>query len=113
MNVGWIQESWDVWEEEEIFEEEGAGWGRAQKKSFGLGAGTHFRAVLARRTFSSQECHKDPCLDLLAAVWGPGGDWGSGAVWSVATRASPLLFAGAGAGAGRAAQIAWGGEMAI
>jgi hypothetical protein len=49
-NVGWIQESWGVWEEGRFFRKREKRMGRAQKKSFGLGVGPTFGAVLVRRT---------------------------------------------------------------
>lgn len=56
----WIQESWDVWEEEEFSEDGEREWEAQREKEFWIGCRTHFCAVLVRRT-PAAVCHKDPC----------------------------------------------------
>jgi hypothetical protein len=72
--LGWIQESWeDLWEEGEDFSGKEKREGPVQKKSFGLGVGPTFGAVLVRRT-SAAVCHTDPCslpFFLGLGLWPP------------------------------------------
>lgn len=78
--AGWIQESWDVWEKEEIFQEEGGREGPRKRVldwvSDPLSSG------FGKANFSSQVCHTDPCL-VFFSVWG---------LWPPPTRFFPFRW---------------------
>lgn len=48
----WIQESWDVWEEEEFSGEEEGGLLGQEKEFWGLGGQTHMQVVSGKANFS-------------------------------------------------------------
>ncbi len=87
--------------------------GEGPEKEFWIGCRDPLPSSFGKANFQQPRVPQRSLPRLARCGLGPsGGDWGSGAVWSVVSghpRILLLLFAGAG----RAAQIVLGGDMAI